>query len=271
MAVEIVMPRLGWTMEEGTLVEWSKGHGEEIAAGEIVMLIESDKAVNEVEVFDGGIIHIPADSPPVGIAVPVGTVMAYILEPGEALPAPGSAAAAPTPDPATPSTADATSALTATPSTASASVEQRRRPVQPIAARRRGRQGPTISPRARRVAIELGVDWKSLRGSGLTGRIVERGPVEAVYADPRNAYTFGLLRSLPQGASGQTRLLQIDGAPPSLRELPPGDPFAPRNPYATERCLLEVPPLDQVADGAAGHMVAAWYDLKQSLADGGST
>ncbi|HJO97400.1 MAG: ABC transporter ATP-binding protein [Rhodospirillales bacterium] len=103
------------------------------------------------------------------------------------------------------------------------------------------------------------------------GRIVERGPVEAVYADPRNAYTFGLLRSLPQGASGQTRLLQIDGAPPSLRELPPGDPFAPRNPYATERCLLEVPPLDQVADGAAGHMVAAWYDLKQSLADGGST
>jgi peptide/nickel transport system ATP-binding protein/oligopeptide transport system ATP-binding protein len=104
------------------------------------------------------------------------------------------------------------------------------------------------------------------------GRIIERGPVEAVYADPRNAYTFGLLRSLPQqGNSGQARLLQIDGAPPSLRELPPGDPFAPRNPYATDQCWREMPPLGQVVDGADGHVVAAWYDLKQSLADGGST
>ena len=103
------------------------------------------------------------------------------------------------------------------------------------------------------------------------GRIIERGPVEAVYADPRNAYTFGLLRSLPQGALGRTRLLQIEGAPPSLRALPPGDPFAPRNPYATERCRDEMPPLSQVADGAAGHLVAAWYDLRQSLADGSST
>ncbi|MDP6882970.1 MAG: ABC transporter ATP-binding protein [Rhodospirillales bacterium] len=104
------------------------------------------------------------------------------------------------------------------------------------------------------------------------GRIIERGPVEAVYADPRNAYTFGLLRSLPQqGNSGQARLLQIDGAPPSLRELPPGDPFAPRNPYATDQCWREMPLLGQVVDGADGHVVAAWYDLKQSLADGGST
>ena len=103
------------------------------------------------------------------------------------------------------------------------------------------------------------------------GRIIERGPVDAVYGDPRNAYTFGLLRSLPQGTSGETRLLQIDGAPPSLRALPPGDPFAPRNPYATERCRREMPPLGQVTDGAAGHLVAAWYDLRQSLADGQST
>ena len=66
MAVEIVMPRLGWTMQEGTLVEWSKRHGEAIDVGEIVMLVESDKAVNEVEVFDAGTLHIPADSPPPG-------------------------------------------------------------------------------------------------------------------------------------------------------------------------------------------------------------
>ncbi len=100
------------------------------------------------------------------------------------------------------------------------------------------------------------------------GRIVERGPVEAVYRDPRNAYTYGLLRSLPQRGVGGQRLIQIDGAPPLLNELPPGDPFAPRNPYATERCHREVPPLRQAEDSAPGHLVAAWYDLRQSASAG---
>jgi peptide/nickel transport system ATP-binding protein/oligopeptide transport system ATP-binding protein len=94
------------------------------------------------------------------------------------------------------------------------------------------------------------------------GRIVERGPVRAVYKDPRHAYTLGLLRSLPQRHRPGDRLTAIAGAPPSLRELPPGDPFAPRNPYATPRCWKEMPPLHQVPDGARGHLAAAWYDLR---------
>jgi peptide/nickel transport system ATP-binding protein/oligopeptide transport system ATP-binding protein len=47
---------------------------------------------------------------------------------------------------------------------------------------------------------------------------------------------------------------------------PPGDPFAPRNPFATEHCHREVPPLVQARDAAPGHLVAAWYDLPRILA-----
>jgi peptide/nickel transport system ATP-binding protein/oligopeptide transport system ATP-binding protein len=47
---------------------------------------------------------------------------------------------------------------------------------------------------------------------------------------------------------------------------PPGDPFAPRNRFATERCRTEVPPLCEVAGSVPGHLVSAWYDLPAMLA-----
>ncbi|KAB1072331.1 ABC transporter ATP-binding protein [Methylobacterium planeticum] len=100
------------------------------------------------------------------------------------------------------------------------------------------------------------------------GRILERGPVDALFRDPRNAYTLGLLRSLPdlsRGRAGRKRLQQIDGAPPDMRTPPPGDPFAPRNAYATPRCRAEMPPLSQAPGAAPGHLVAAWYDLPALL------
>lgn len=94
------------------------------------------------------------------------------------------------------------------------------------------------------------------------GRVVERGPVDAVFARPRNAYTAGLLRAarFDSGTKGG-RLSAIEGTPPDMRNPPKGDPFAPRNPYATERCWREAPPLRQVADSVPGHLVAAWYTL----------
>ncbi|MBT9183750.1 ABC transporter ATP-binding protein [Pectobacterium punjabense] len=99
------------------------------------------------------------------------------------------------------------------------------------------------------------------------GRIMERGPVEAIFSDPRSAYTWGLLKSLPtQARRGSGRLYQIPGNPPDPSSLPLGDPFAPRNPFATARCLNEVPPLLPVAGSVPGHQVAAWYDLPALLA-----
>ncbi len=101
------------------------------------------------------------------------------------------------------------------------------------------------------------------------GRIMERGPARAVFHDTRSAYTWGLLKSLPDhdepvALPGQkrARLTQIPGYPPNMLSPPPGDPFAPRNPFATERCLVEMPPLVQAKDAVPGHLVAAWYDLR---------
>ena len=165
MPVDVVMPRLGWTMEEGTLVEWTREDGDAVASGEVIMLVESDKAVTEVESFDDGILRIPPDSPPPGTTVPIGTLLAFILQPGEEMPegpsgsAPEAAASGqPGPVPA----AAPETALAAPPVPAQAQ------------APRRGRRGPAISPRARRVAVELGIDWQRLRGTGRTGRIIER-------------------------------------------------------------------------------------------------
>ena len=147
------MPRLGWTMEEGTLVEWLKADGDTVEAGEILFTVESDKALNEIETFSGGILCIPPTAPQPGDTVPVGTLLGYLLQPGEEMPtAPApTPAAEPVPTPAEPAPVVKPVPTPATPSA-----------------------GPTISPRARRVASALGVEWRVLTGSGRTGRIVER-------------------------------------------------------------------------------------------------
>jgi peptide/nickel transport system ATP-binding protein/oligopeptide transport system ATP-binding protein len=106
------------------------------------------------------------------------------------------------------------------------------------------------------------------------GRVMERGPVRSIFRDPRSAYTWSLLRSLPQGArEAGRRLQQIPGQPPSLFDMPPGDPFAPRNPFATERCHREAPPLRPAENSAPDHVVAAWYDLREWIgrSDGGGS
>ncbi|MGB1285613.1 MAG: ABC transporter ATP-binding protein [Aggregatilineales bacterium] len=102
------------------------------------------------------------------------------------------------------------------------------------------------------------------------GRIVERGPIEEVFRDTRNAYTLGLLNSLPRmdrGKNEQGRLQQIEGSPPDMRREQVGDAFAPRNPYATDRCWNEIPPLAPVPDGHPEHLSASWYDLRQVVLD----
>jgi oligopeptide/dipeptide ABC transporter ATP-binding protein len=95
------------------------------------------------------------------------------------------------------------------------------------------------------------------------GRLLERGPVRSIFKDTRNAYTLGLLESLPRlDSQRRDRLQQIDGMPPDLHLEPKGDPFAPRNPWATPRCFEEMPLLRPAPDGHPEHWVAAWYDLR---------
>src|ERR1700674_4387652 len=108
MAVEIVMPRFGWTMEEGLLAEWTKQDGDAGKVGGVLFNVESDKAINEVESFETGILRIPPDSPPPGTMVRVGALLAFIVQPGERAPfeaQPSSAAPAATAVDAPPATA----------------------------------------------------------------------------------------------------------------------------------------------------------------------
>jgi oligopeptide transport system ATP-binding protein len=71
------------------------------------------------------------------------------------------------------------------------------------------------------------------------GRIVEQGPIEPIFEDPRHPYTLGLLRSMPRLDEQRiAELSAIPGQPPNLQALPPGCAFRDRCPYAFERCLL---------------------------------
>src|SRR5579859_166666 len=170
MAVEIVMPRFGWTMEEGVLAEWTKHDGDAVKTGDVLFTVEGDKALNEVESFETGILRIPPDSPQAGATVRVGALLAYIVQAGERAPfekaSPAPAATAPTQAPA---------------GQASTAVAQPQ-PAAPAPSPRAGRG--RVSPRAHRLAAQLQVDVAQLRGSGRTGRVVERDVRAASAARP---------------------------------------------------------------------------------------
>ena len=83
------------------------------------------------------------------------------------------------------------------------------------------------------------------------GRIVETGPVAEVFASPQHAYTRGLLGSVPRAGTERSPLTSIEGTPPSLSSLPTGCAFHPRCTFASDRCLANVPALQEVGDGRA--------------------
>jgi len=83
------------------------------------------------------------------------------------------------------------------------------------------------------------------------GQIVERGPVRGVFDDPSHPYTLGLLRSAPDVDEVRESLVPIPGSPPSLITPPEGCRFHPRCPFVQDDCLVEQPPLLQLAGGRA--------------------
>ena len=98
------------------------------------------------------------------------------------------------------------------------------------------------------------------------GRIVETGPVAALFAEPRHAYTRGLIGSVPRAGGERRPLLSIDGTPPGLGARPAGCAFHPRCGFATDACRREAPPLAAVALGreapgreAPGREAACWH------------
>lgn len=164
MASDFQMPKLGLTMEEGTILEWLVPDGADVAEATAVLRIETDKVETDVEVTVSGRLHQLAQP---GETYACGAVIGIVLAPGEtpaAVPArsAGAPAAAPAP----------VSAAAITPgSTVGA----------PAGSGVGGRL--LISPNARRVAAQLGVDVTSVRGTGPGGRVVSED-VEAFAASP---------------------------------------------------------------------------------------
>jgi len=166
MANPITMPKFGQMTEESAIVEWRKKEGDKITKGDILFTVETDKSVMEVEAFSDGtllkIVLLP------GINVPVQTIVGFVGNPGEAIPA------TPPPAPVAPKPA------------AQAPVAQASLPVSPAVPTTALAPAPTllpppsvpvlfrISPRAAALAKRCVIDPTRIKGTGPGGRIVEK-------------------------------------------------------------------------------------------------
>jgi len=166
MAYEVILPKLGETLEEGTILEWYKKEGDAVKRGEPLFQVESYKAAQDVEASRSGtllkILH------GAGSNLPVLTVLALIGEPGEDISSyvPGGAPAAAQP-------AEAKAAAPAEPMAAAAEAT----PAAP------GRL--FASPRARKRAAEEGVELQWVTGTGPEGRIEERDVLSWLASQPK--------------------------------------------------------------------------------------
>jgi len=161
LATSIVMPQMGYDMQQGTVVRWHKKEGDPVARGDVLADIETDKATVEFEAFVSGVLRkIVAQE---GIAIPVGDLIAVITGPDEALPegllsgtGSGNTDDAPGGNGATSVAAQPVSTVASAPPAAAPGGEVR------------------ASPIARRLAREQGIDLAVVTGTGPGGRIVEQ-------------------------------------------------------------------------------------------------
>src|SRR5207302_7272633 len=177
MATNVYMEALSPTMEEGRVAKWHKRDGDAVKAGETLAEVETDKAVMDLVARADGVLRQVAVAE--GQTVPVGSVVAVIASPGEALGAAPAAAA-----PATPAGSGKRETGNVATVTAPAPVAVTPLPSAPPTDATRVK----ASPLARRMAKEAGVDLKLVAGSGPGGRVVkkdlDRAPVVAAAPFP---------------------------------------------------------------------------------------
>jgi len=148
MAISVVMPALEMAQETGKLLAWRKKEGEQVAKGEPLLEIETDKAVVEVEAPGDGL--LAGISAQVGDEIPVGQTIAWLVKPGEKLPAVGNPRS---------------------PSARATSTQERGSTAGSPPAVKHASAAPQISPKARRMAMDLGVDVARISGTGPGGVI----------------------------------------------------------------------------------------------------
>jgi pyruvate dehydrogenase E2 component (dihydrolipoamide acetyltransferase) len=180
LATTVVMPQMGYDMQEGTLVRWLKQEGEEIQRGEPIAEIETDKAVVEMEAYSSGIVLKTVV--PEGATVPVGQAIAFIGEAGEAIPENGPAAKA---------------EVEAQPGATVAQQEEVTRSSEAPASTQ-----IKASPMARRLAEEKGMDLAKATGTGPGGRITK---------DDILAYEAGVPETVPASSLREKAPTPPDG------------------------------------------------------------
>src|SRR5260370_7772712 len=183
MAIRAVMPALEMGQEAGKLWAWRKKEGESVVKGEPMLELERDKAVVEVEAPGDGV--RAGRTAEVGAVIPVGETIAWLVGPGEKPPA-KSATAAP-------------AARVASASAAQASA------VAPAITKQVASVTPQISPKARRLAKELGVDIGAIRGTGPEGTITSEDVQRA--ADSKN--TASVVAAAPAGAETLSQVARV--------------------------------------------------------------
>jgi pyruvate dehydrogenase E2 component (dihydrolipoamide acetyltransferase) len=182
MATNILMPALSPTMTEGTLSRWLKKEGEQVRAGDVIAEIETDKATMEVEAVDEGVLGkiLVADGTE---GVKVNEPIAVLVEQGEAVPASAPPLAVkPAPVPETPKRPEAVARPAPAPAAATQSGN----------GHDAGEERLFVSPLARRMAKQAGLELATLKGSGPNGRIVK--------ADIEAAVKGGVAAPAPVGA-----------------------------------------------------------------------
>ena len=207
MAIEVTLPKLGLTMEEGTLEEWLVNDGDVISIGMPLLRLATDKIDVDVEAEAEGIM---ARAVPNGTTLPPGAVLGWLLAPGEAAPE----GAAPVAAPAVAETAASVGAP------AVAIVHEG------------GRQ--FVSPNARRVADQLGVDVAQVAGTGPNGRVVSED-VEAAAASGSAKITSPLARRDAAQAGIDINAMQTDNGfvtRKDVREAISGQVVTPSAPAA---------------------------------------
>ncbi|MEM8842937.1 MAG: pyruvate dehydrogenase complex dihydrolipoamide acetyltransferase, partial [Pseudomonadota bacterium] len=188
MPIQILMPALSPTMEEGNLAKWLVKEGDTVTSGDLIAEIETDKATMEVEAVDEGVIGkilVAQGTEGVKVNVPI----AVLLEDGEDASAIEAAPAAPAASPAPAAAASEPATETPAPPTTVATPA----PAAPTTA-----TGGRIfaSPLARRIAADKGLDLSQIKGSGPHGRVVK--------ADVENATPAPAVSAAPQPAAAAT-------------------------------------------------------------------
>ena len=166
MPIDVTMPRLSDTMEQGTVVKWNVKEGDSVSVGDVLADIETDKATMELEAFDEGTVAkiIVAEGESIG----VGQTIVVLAEEGESVEDAASGAGS-----ATSTQSESGSASTVSES-ATAVAEPPQTAASPASAGDSANGRVFASPLARKIAAERGIDLGSLQGTGPSGRIVKK-------------------------------------------------------------------------------------------------